>query len=125
MWDRKVFNFLSLKVAEKAGCEAPAQLTDVQAFVDQMIEDGDNDFFGLKIANSVFKELFYQEDFQDLTHPYFFKKKHMKTSRPRQSSEFGSEDEMLFRYDELGAPVETYKRQKLESPDSDGDSFFS
>mgnify|MGYP006122016319 CR=1 FL=1 len=32
---------------------------------------------------------------------------------------------MLFRYDELGAPVETYKRQKLESPDSDGDSFFS
>ena len=63
MWEKIVFSFLCLKVHEKVGDREPPVYSKIKAFVDEMIEDGDNPFFGLKVANTIFKELFYQEDF--------------------------------------------------------------
>lgn len=58
--------------------------------MERLLADGDNEFFGLRVANRIYKTLFYQEDFRDLTHPFFFKKhgKRLakKRSRPRSRS---------------------------------------
>jgi len=49
--------------------------------------EGDNQFFGFKITNHYYKILFYQEDFKDLAHPRFMKRKlnFLKSKRRRQS----------------------------------------
>lgn len=100
---------------------------EVDQSIHDLIKNGDNEFFGLKIANKIFKVLFYQDDFKDLTHPVFFKKRGNKKvgrkrrARSRSASFDAQEEEILERtskHDELGAPVHVYKRQRRESADS-------
>ena len=55
MWEKIIFSFLSLKVHEKAGDREPPLYSKINEFVSEMIDNGDNPFFGLKVANTTYK----------------------------------------------------------------------
>ena len=112
---------------------ASSDVTAVMESVERLLADGDNEFFGLRIANKYYTALFYQEDFKDLTHPFFFrkhgkrlaKKRGRKGSRSQSASANDSEADELSqlertsRLEQLGAPVDVYKRQRIDSGDSE------